>query len=469
MSNCTADIFYQQETVKKKIMIVGGGGREAAFAQNLAQDSALYALISHDNPTIIRCVQASGGAYAVGNPSDADAVLQFARQHRVDYAFVSADDPLANGVVDALCAGGVTAVGGSRDATRIEWDKVYSIGIMQDTCPEFTPFHVVVEAPEQVADALAQFRARGAEVVVKPQGLTGGKGVKVMPIHLPDYDAAAAYAHELLAGRAGEQVLLVEKLHGLEFTIMGITDGENLVMAPATYDYPYRLEGDEGPGTGGMGCFTAATPALPFMRQRDWDDCRTILQRVIDRLRANCLREGGLAFNGVLNGGFFLTPDGIRFMEFNGRFGDPEALNTIPLLATPLSEMIADMAHGTLSSERVKFHAKASVVKYLVAKEYPDASPAALDFQVDEEAIAAAGLTTTYASCVAVEGAGSDTYRTLKKSRVLALTALSDSISEGSEAINAAIDAHIRGDLHYRRDIGAAEEIARLTRARPAE
>lgn len=440
-------------------MIVGGGGREGAFAQNLADDCEVHAVISHDNPTILRCVAASGGGAQIGNVSDAAAVLAFARQQGVELAFVSADDPLANGVVDALQQGGIPAVGGSRAATRIEWDKVYSIGLMQEVCPEFTPFHRVVSSPQEVEEALTQFRAKGMEVVVKPQGLTGGKGVKVMPAHLPDYAAAAAYAGELLAARSGEQVLLVEKLRGLEFTIMGLTDGEHLVMAPATYDYPYRLEGDTGPGTGGMGCLTAPTPLLPFMQPQHWEDCRRIMQRIIDRLRAD-----DLPFDGVLNGGFFLTAQGIRFMEFNGRFGDPEALNIIPLLATPLSAVVTAMAENTLSPQAVQFRAQASVVKYLVAQEYPEASPETLDFQVDEEAIAAAGITVTYASCVAASGA-SGAYRTLKKSRVLALTALSDSISEASERINAAIDKHIRGALHYRRDIGSAAQVQQLSQA----
>ena len=445
-------------------MIVGGGGREGAFAQNVMRDCELHAFVSHENPTIARCVRASGGGFVTGNAGDAAAVAAFARQQGVDLAFVSADEPLANGVVDALREGGIPAVGGSRAATRIEWDKVYSINLMQEVCPEFTPFHIVVSAPEEVDFALAEFKRKNLEVVVKPQGLTGGKGVKVMPAHLPDVAAAAAYAHELLAAREGEQVLLVEKLYGLEFTIMGLTDGEHLVMAPATYDYPYRLEGDQGPGTGGMGCFTAAGELLPFMQPQHWEDCRRILQRVIDRLRAD-----GLAFDGVLNGGFFLTAQGIRFMEFNGRFGDPEALNIVPLLATPLSAVIAAMAEKTLSPEGVQFRPQASVVKYLVAAEYPDASPAALDFQVDEAAISDSGIILTYASCVALpdgdgDGGGGN-FRTLKKSRVLALTALSDSIAEASERINTAIDAHIRGALHYRRDIASAAQVRQLREA----
>lgn len=434
-------------------MIVGGGGRESAFACHLAADSVLYAVVSHENPTIARCVAGSGGACEVGNASDPQAVAAFASRHQPDYVFVSADDPLASGVVDALLQKGVRAIGASRAAARIEWDKVYSIDLMQKICPEFTPFYLAVSAPDEVASAVDAFEARGLDVVVKPQGLTGGKGVKVMPVHLETYAAAAEYARALLAVGAGGQVLLVEKLHGFEFTIMGLTDGEHLAMAPATYDYPYRLEGDRGAGTGGMGCITAAQDILPFMQQRHWDDCRRVMQRVIDRMRAD-----GTPFSGVLNGGFFLTREGIRFMEFNSRFGDPEALNIMLLLETPLSDVLEDMWSKTLSPQRVAFRRRASVVKYLVAKEYPEASSAALEFAVDEAAMAAQGIHTYYASCVASSGG----YRTLKKSRVVAFAALSDSIVQASENINSAIRDHVSGALEYRRDIGSAEEVAKL-------
>ena len=182
----------------QKFLIVGSGGREGSFALNLMHDTQLYAVMGHENPLIADCVKASGGKYLVGDANSPAAVLGFAREHRIDYAFVSSDRPLANGVVDALLENGFKAIGGTREAARIEWDKIYSIEMMQRVCPGFTPFYRVVSSPDGLKAAMLDFESRGHGVVVKPQGLTGGKGVKVMPEHLPSYHDCIEYAGSLL-------------------------------------------------------------------------------------------------------------------------------------------------------------------------------------------------------------------------------------------------------------------------------
>ena len=441
---------------KNKFLIVGGGGRESAFASRLARDTELYAVTSHENPLIIDCVNRSGGRYLVGDHNDPQTVLRFAVESGIDYAFVNSDVPLANGVVDALLDAGFKAIGGTRDAARIEWDKAYSIQMMQKVCPEFTPFYRIVSDESELQDAMSEFESAGLEVAVKPQGLTGGKGVKVMPEHLPGYKDCTEYASRLLAKNPDECVLLVEKLHGIEFTVMGITDGTDMVVSPASYDYPFREEDDRGAGTGGMGCFTNSEKKLPFMTDDDLENCRKIMQRIIDEMR-----NSGLFFNGILNGGFFKTKNGIRFMEFNGRFGDPEGLNILSILEGSFSELIIGLWEGTLSERNVSFVKKASVVKYLVAHEYPEESGDTVRFALDEKAIAGMGVRTFFASCVKK---GEGEYETLKKSRVVAFAALSEDIAEASLRINEAIDRHVSGPLEYRRDIGSKESLGKLER-----
>lgn len=421
----------------------------------MAGDVQLYAVMGHENPLIADCVTGSGGSYLVGDANDPQTVVDFARENLIDLAFVNADQPLANGVTDALLAGGFRAVGGTRDAARIEWDKIYSIVMMSMVCPEFTPFYRIVSDATELAGALSEFESRSLDVVVKPQGLTGGKGVKVMPEHLASYGECSKYATLLLEKNPGEEVLLVERLDGIEFTIMGLTDGEHLVLSPASYDYPYRLDGDRGPGTGGMGCFTDCGDKLPFMTDEDMDDCRTIMQRVIDTMRSR-----GLCFSGVLNGGFFKTEYGIKFMEFNSRFGDPEGLNVLSVLETPFSELLTRMWDKTVSYDTVTFAKKASVITYLVASEYPDESPIATDFEIDVDALEG-GVTAYFASCVRM---GSNKYRTLRKSRVVAIGATSDTIENASLIVRKAIKKHVRGALEYRRDIGSAGSLRELRR-----
>ena len=438
-------------------LIVGAGGRESAFALKLAAESCLSAFVSHKNPTILQCVERSGGNFRVGDVRDPQAVTRFALENGVDYAFVSADEPLAHGVVDALLDAGIKTAGATRAAARIEWDKTYAMELMQQVAAEFTPQFTVIAAAEQIEDGLRKFAAQGLEVVVKPQGLTGGKGVKVMPEHLPDYAACAAYAHQLLATRPEEQVLLVEKLTGIEFTIMGLTDGQHLVMSPASYDYPFRFANDTGPGTGGMGCFTAADGRLPFLTDADLDACRTVMQRVIQRLG-----ESGARFNGVLNGGFFKTATGIRFMEFNSRFGDPEGLNILAVLQTSFAELLRTICAGTLSADHVAFAPQASVIKYLVAPEYPASSPTRTAFTLDSKALAALGLV---AYCGACESTGElNRFTTLGSSRVLAIGATDDDIAVAADRVNRGIDQCVTGKLEYRADIGSPADIARLVR-----
>ncbi len=437
-----------------RFLIVGGGGRESAFARKLSSDSVVYAVMPHENSSIIECVKDTGGAYVIGEPSDLGTVADFAVKSSIDYAFINSDEPLANGVVDELLSRGIKAVGGTRDASRIEWDKVYGIELVHRTSPEFTPFFIIVRDHKDIKDAMFQFKSRGLHVVVKPQGLTGGKGVKVMPEHLGTYEDCELYASSLIDKNPGHGVLLVEKLDGIEFTIMGITDGSNLVLSPASYDYPFRYEDDRGAGTGGMGCFTGPGGRLPFMTDDDLEACKTIMQRTIDDMRGR-----GTVFNGVINGGFFKTAGGIRFMEFNSRFGDPEGINVLYLLKGSFSELVVSMWDGTVSEEKIRFDDKASVVKYVVAAEYPNHSAEAVMFTVDMERVSDMDVDVLHASCIRV---GDDRYETLKRSRVMAFAALSDDIDEASSCINAAIDMHVTGSLEYRRDIGSKKSLEKM-------
>ena len=436
-------------------MIVGSGGRECTFAVRLAEDASVYAVMGHENPMIKQCVEHSGGKWEIGDPSDPGAVLDFAKRHKVDYVFVSSDEPLANGVVDVLLERGFKCVGATKTAAQIEWDKAYSMELTREACGgDFTPVYSIISSADEIDEALSAFKKRSLQVVVKPQGLTGGKGVKVMPEHLGTYDDCAAYASELLRSRSGEKVLFVERLHGIEFTIMGITDGHTLVLSPASYDYPYRHVGDTGAGTCGMGCFTNSEHRLPFMTQKDLDDCRTMMERVID-----AMRKKGTPFTGVLNGGFFKTKSDIKFMEWNGRFGDPESLNIRSILENSFSKLLKNIWNKTLSNDTIKLAGKASVIKYMVATEYPEPSPFPIQFQIDEDSVGVLGVNLFFASCVRT---GPHRYETLKTSRVVAFGALGDTIGEASELVDRAIANHFRGDLEYRRDIGTPEYVAGL-------
>src|SRR5438552_1722764 len=299
-------------------MIVGHGGRESALAFRMAQHSQLHAFMGHANPTLVRHAEASGGGYAIGDVCDPGVVAAFARANEIELAMVSADEPLAAGVVDALLAQGTRTVGPTRSGAEIEWNKAYARWLLSEVAPEAAPDVRVVREPREVDEAVGFFGER--PVAVKPSGLTGGKGVKVMGPHLADHEQARQYALSLLArGESGDSVLIEEKVLGAEFTIQAISDGRTVVFPPCTYDYPYRFDGDEGPGTGGMGSLTVAGPILPFMTARHYEEACAIIAAVIERLA-----QEGRHFTGVMNSGFFATAEGVKVTEFNGRFGAPE-------------------------------------------------------------------------------------------------------------------------------------------------
>ena len=435
-----------------KFLIVGSGGREAAFASRLAEDSVVCAVMDHENPLIAECSEGTGGNWVVGDTRNPTEVAGFAEREHVDYAFVSSDEPLAAGVVDGLLDRGIMAVGATRAAARIEWDKIWSAGLVNRVCPEIMPRHRTVRDQDELRGALAWFEAADLAVVVKPEGLTGGKGVKVMGPHLETYGDCRDYAAELLDGRPGEGVLLVERLEGIEFTIMGLTDGVHLVMSPASYDYPYRFAGDTGPGTGGMGCFTGPAKALPFMTDDDLDGCRSAMEQVLAEMR-----RLGLRFTGVLNGGFFLTRTGLKFMEFNGRFGDPEGLNILQVLRTPFSEVVKRMWHGTLSTNSVKFEGLASVVKYLVGPEYP-AAGRRIAFNIDAGRAAEVGASIWTASCLR----DGNSLVSLGRSRAVAVGAMAGSIQEASEVVEDVLATSETGGLEHRSDIGTEDGLREL-------
>jgi phosphoribosylamine---glycine ligase len=413
----------------------------------MAEHSELYAFAGHLNPSLVRHAEASGGKVQTGDVCDAQAVAEFARVNEIDVAMISADEPLEAGVVDELLAQGIRAVGPTRAGAEIEWNKAFARSLLLEVAPEATPQLRVIQAPGEIEQAIASFGS--APVVVKPSGLTGGKGVKVMGPHLASHAEAGDYARSLLAvSRPGDSVLIEEKILGAEFTIQAISDGRTVVFPPCTYDYPFRFDGDEGPGTGGMGSLTTPEPTLPFMAPGDYEQACSIIERVIARLSAE-----GRRFTGVMNSGFFSTSDGVRVIEFNARFGDPECMNIMSLFEGDWPHVMEQICAGRLSAEDVRLRTDASLVLYLVSPDYalPSAGsvPTPYEFELDVEALEAAGCNVCFASSVQT---GANTYRTVGTSRAVALVTCAPTLREAHERIVAC--AGSVGVLQWRREVG---------------
>ena len=425
-----------------RTLIVGSGGRESALALRMAEHSELHAFMGHENPSIVRHVLSSGGSYVTGDACDPEAVAAYARAQAIDIAMVSADEPLQAGVVDALLAQGTRAVGPTRVGAEIEWNKVFARSLLADVAPEAVPLLRVVTAEHELDEAIAFFGS--TPVVVKPSGLTGGKGVKVMGPHLADHGEARDYALSLLARGPGEGVLIEEKILGAEFTIQAISDGTTVLFPPATYDYPFRFDGDEGPGTGGMGSLSTAEPILPFMTASHYAEACSIIQRVIERLA-----DQGRHFTGVMNSGFFATADGVKVIEFNARFGDPECMNIMSLFSGNWPELMERLSAGRLSGSDVPLAEQASLVLYLVSPDYALRQGGPYEFGLDQARIEDAGCHVFFSSAVDI---GENCYRTVGTSRAVALATTAPTLQSARERIvdcAGAVDV-----LEWRRDVG---------------
>jgi phosphoribosylamine---glycine ligase len=291
--------------------------------------------------------------------------------------------------------------------------------------------------------------------VVKPSGLTGGKGVKVMGPHLADHQQARDYALELLArGKPGETVLIEEKIVGAEFTIQAISDGRTVIFPPSTYDYPYRFDGDQGPGTGGMGSLSMAGATLPFMTPAHYQQACSIIERVIERLT-----EQGRHFSGVMNSGFFATADGVKVIEFNARFGDPECMNIMSLFSGSWPEAMQRISAASLAPGDISLRPEASVVLYLVSPDYALRPGDTYEFTLDREHIEADGCRVFFSSAVQID---ESTYRTVGTSRAVALASTAPTLEQARARVaECAASVPV---LEWRRDVGDERYLGDLSR-----
>lgn len=442
----------------KKVLIVGNGGRESSMAMKLAEDSVVCGVLKHKNPTILNYIEKTGGNYILGDTNDGEFILKFALSENIDIAFINSDEPLEAGVVDVLLNGGIKTVGPTRSGAEIEWNKRFAFELMKNILPEYTPSFWIANDLESLDKIFHDIEERKIEVVIKPQGLTAGKGVKVMGEHLESLSDAKKYSAEILSRKIGNStsVIITEKLYGIEFTIMAFTDGKTVIQTPASYDYPYRFEGDKGPGTGGMGSFTDKKKPLPFMTNEDYENSIYIIEKVIKELNIQKRH-----FNGVLNAGFFLTKAGLKFMEFNARFGDPECMNIMTIMESSLTDLLQKIYDKKLITSDVIFKEKASVVKYLVAPEYAICSGKSHQFRMYINEIEKDENLKVFCSSV-VKLNELNYYETIGISRAIAIAAIAGSIEEASEKIEKCITLYVESPLEHRSDIGSSDGLKKM-------
>ncbi|NYB52022.1 MAG: phosphoribosylamine--glycine ligase [Methanobacteriaceae archaeon] len=423
-----------------KILVVGTGAREHAICQALYEEADLYSIMSNKNPGIARITQ-----FKIGSEMDIEGVKKYAQDIGAEMAVIGPEAPLEHGIVDALQEAGIPCVGPTQQAARIETDKAF----MRDLFVKYKiSGSIAYGVFDTVRDAVEFMDDFGEDIVVKPVGLTGGKGVKIMGEHLKDAEEAKNYVKEIIDNKIGghASVVLEERLIGEEFTVQAMVDGDNLVPMPAVQDHPHAYEGDQGPITGGMGSYSGSNGLLPFMDQKDYDASVKVMEETIKAVK----KEVG-PYRGVLYGQFMLCRDGPRLVEYNARFGDPEAMNVLPLLETSMVELCEGVVDGNL--KKAQFRPQATVCKYLVPNGYPESGKAGQPIQVDEEKIAAEGGMVFYAAVNQKDGEILTT-----ASRALAVVTADETIKDAEERCERATK-HVKGDLYHRRDVGTRQLI----------
>ena len=337
-----------------KTLVIGTGGREHALARALARDPGV---------TEVHAAPGNPGIAAVAtlhdvDPLDGPAVAALAAALGVDLVVVGPEAPLVAGVADAVRAAGIAAFGPTAEAARLEGSKAFAKEVM-DAAGVPTARALVCTTPEEAAAALDEL---GAPYVVKDDGLAAGKGVVVTS------DRGEALAHaEVCLSAGAERVVVEEYLDGPEVSVFAVTDGTTVRPLQAAQDFKRIHDGDQGPNTGGMGAYTPLPWASPGLADE-------VFASVLEPTVAELARRG-TPFAGLLYAGLALTSRGLRVVEFNARFGDPETQPLLALLESPLGELLMAAATGRLAAVPAPVFADgAAVAVVLASRGYPASS-----------------------------------------------------------------------------------------------
>ncbi|WP_374982438.1 phosphoribosylamine--glycine ligase [Streptomyces fradiae] len=411
-----------------KVLVIGGGAREHALCRSLSLDPDVTAL---------HCAPGNAGIAEVAELHQVDAldgaaVAGLARGLEADLVVVGPEAPLVAGVADAVRAAGIPCFGPSREAALLEGSKAFAKDVMASAGVP-TARSYVCTTPEEVDTALDAF---GAPYVVKDDGLAAGKGVVVTS------DVEQARAHAL----ACDRVVIEEYLDGPEVSLFAITDGTTVLPLTPAQDFKRALDGDEGPNTGGMGAYSPLPWADPKLVDEVMD---TVLQPTVDELRRR-----GTPFSGLLYAGLAITSRGVRVIEFNARFGDPETQVVLARLRTPLAGVLLHAANGTLDAQPpLGWRDEAAVTVVVAAHNYPG-SPRTGDPITGLDEVAEADAPHAYVLHAGTRRDGDAVVSA--GGRVLSVTATGADLAQARERAYAAVGRIRLDGSQHRTDIARA-------------
>jgi phosphoribosylamine--glycine ligase len=422
-------------------------GRLDAMAEALLNSAIpvdLYILSEVNNSGLAR------KAKKVIHPVQTDNCVEVAkivREINPDFVLIGPEEPLAAGIVDELRKFGIPSVGPTKRLAQLETSKSFTRELLTKYGIPGNPKYRVFRGMKGIAEYLLTMDS----FVIKPDGLTGGKGVKVSGEHFHSIAEALEYCAEIFKS-VQPIVVIEEKLDGEEFSFQSFFDGKHIVHTIPVQDHKRARDGDTGPNTGGMGSYSCADHFLPFVTR---DHIRQAGE--INRLVGEAVsREIGEEYKGILYGGFMRTKEGLRVIEYNARFGDPEVMNVLPLMQADFVEVCKAIIHGTLDKLTVCFKHQATVCKYVVPKAYPGKSMGRGEIRLDKASkVPGLGdrLRMYYAAVSEKDG---KLY--LTGSRAVAFVGIASTLFE-AEKIAEEAACLVEGPVFHRRDIGTAELI----------
>jgi phosphoribosylamine--glycine ligase len=418
-----------------KVLVVGGGGREHALAWKLGKSPEVDA---------IYCAPGNAGIAAIAQcvdigATDVERLVSFAKEMRIDLTVVGPEEPLCRGIVDRFEKEGLRIFGPRKAAAELEGSKIFSKRIMTQ--------YLIPTATARTFQELDRARAYLAEadypLVIKADGLAAGKGVFVCASRGEAEAALQACLVEGRFGEAGNRILVEEFLQGDEASVLALTDGKTIAVLPSARDYKRAYDGDKGPNTGGMGAYSPADALTP-----------PVMDQVVGQILVpivHAMNREGRTYRGMLYAGLMVTKGGPKVLEFNVRFGDPEAQPVLLRLRTDLATLLLAVLDGTLDKVSLEYDPRPACCVVVASERYPASSRLGLPIR-GLDAIACSDDLQVFHAGTARRG---DEIVTTG-GRVLGVTALGEDLAQArARCYEAVSKLHFEG-MHFRTDIAAA-------------